>query len=221
MTATRDRRAELDDERPEPAWDERPIFGRSRGLPWWGAVLLAVGLTVVGAVVDMTMNKTLGTVFQVAFAAGCVAAVCLVRRRNLFGPVVQPPLVFVLVWVAAHVLLGSGASGGLKGMVVNVALPLTSNFPTMAYVTGVVLAIGVARLFMQRDPRKRVAAKSRPAEDDDAPPRRKPADAARKAEQRDRPARPREESGRPRKPARDERGERGERKPVRRPRPDR
>ncbi|MFC5287219.1 DUF6542 domain-containing protein [Actinokineospora guangxiensis] len=224
MTATRDRRAELDEERAEPAWDERPLFGRSRGLPWWGAVLLAVGLSAVGAVIDMKANDTLGTIFQVAFVAGCVAAVCLVRRRNLFGPVVQPPLVFALVSVGANVALGAGASGGLKGLVFNVALPLTSNFPTMAITTGVVLAIGVARLFLQKDPdpRKRVkaAAKSRPAADeaDDAPPPRrrpKPADPARKPER----ARPREDSGRPRRPAREDRDdERGQR---RRPRPER
>jgi hypothetical protein len=239
VTATRDRRAELDEERAEPAWDERPIFGRSRGLPWWGAVLLAVGLSAVGAMIDMKVNDTLGTIFQVAFVAGCVAAVCLVRRRNLFGPVVQPPLVFALVSVGANVLLGAGASGGLKGLVFNVALPLTSNFPTMAITTGVVLAIGVARLFLQKDPdpRKRVkasnaksrlTAKSRTAADaegdaDDAPPPRrkpKPADPARKPEQRERAARPRgEDSGRPRRPARDDRDdERGQR---RRPRPER
>ena len=187
-------------------------------------MLLAVGLSAVGAVVDMKMNDTLGGLFQGAFVAGCVAAVCLVRRRNLFGPVVQPPLVFALVSVGANVLLGTGASGGLKGLVFNVALPLTSNFPTMAITTGVVLAIGVARLFLQKDPnpRKRAtasAAKSRPAADadDDAPPRRKPAEPARRAEQRERAARPREdsgrESGRPRRPARDDRGdERGQRR---------
>lgn len=193
-------------------------------------MLLAVGLAVVGAVVDMQARDTLGTVYQVAYVVGCVAAVCLVRRRNLFGPVVQPPLVFALVSVAANVVLGAGASDGLKGLLFSVALPLTSNFPTMAITTGVVLAIGAARFFLQRDPD---AAKRSTADDEDAPPRRpRPSEPARKPREdarRERPAAPREKKTRPardedrkpdrkpaRKPGRDE-----DRKPPRRPRPER
>lgn len=221
MTATRDRHSDLDDDRAEPAWDERPVLGRSRGLPWWGAVLLAVGLAVVGAVVDMQARDTLGTVYQVAYVVGCVAAVCLVRRRNLFGPVVQPPLVFALVSIAANVVLGAGASDGLKGLLFSVALPLTSNFPTMAITTGVVLAIGAARFFLQRDPD---AAKRPRGDDEDAPPRKpRPGEPARKpredAPRRERPATPREEKAKAkpaRRPARDE-DRRPDRKPARKP----
>ena len=233
VTATRDRHGDLDEDRAEPAWDERPILGRSRGLPWWGAVLLAVGLTVVGAVIDMKSGGSLGSVFQGAYVAGCVAAVCLVRRRNLFGPVVQPPLVFALVSIAANVLLGPGGGGGLKGLLFNVALPLTSNFPTMAITTGVVLAIGLARYFLQRDPAPRTRAnksdgegepvrRPRPAEGKrpaaDAPARRPSEDAPRRKRPAEEPARrPRPASdgrgAQPRKPAGD--------KPVRRPRPER
>lgn len=177
-------------------------------------MLLAVGLAAVGAVIDMKTGGTLGTVFQGAYVAGCVAAVCLVRRRNLFGPVVQPPLVFAVVFVLANVVLGAGASGGLKGLVVSVALPLTTNFPTMAITTGVVLAIGVGRYFLQRDPNPKV--KRPKADDEDAPPRKpRPSEPVRRPrEDAPRRARPREEPAR--RPVRD-----GDRKPPRRPRPER
>ncbi|WP_054054655.1 DUF6542 domain-containing protein [Alloactinosynnema sp. L-07] len=137
----------------EPTWDERPIFGRSRGLPWWGAVLLAFGLTLVAAVIDIQRQDTLGKIYQGAYILGCVAAVCLVRRRNLFGPIVQPPLVFALTAVGTVLALAPASpGGGLKTLLFQVALPLTSNFPTMGITTAVVVAIGLGRLFLQRDP---------------------------------------------------------------------
>jgi len=152
VTATRDRRSdpELD---AELAWDERPIIGQFRGLPWWGAVLLTFGLTAIAAFVDMQRQDSLGRIYQGAFIVGCVAAVCLVRRRSLFGPMVQPPLVFAITAIGAVAFLGQASSGdGLKHLLLKVALPLTSNFPTMGITTAVVVGIGLFRLWWQRDP---------------------------------------------------------------------
>lgn len=232
MTATRDRRSDLDDDHAEPAWDERPIFGSSRGLPWWGAVLLAFGLALLAAVIDIGRQGTLGMIYQGAYVLGCVGAICLVRRGNLFGPMVQPPLVFAVTAVGPIIALGpSTPGGGLKDLLFAVAVPLTSNFPTMGITTAVAVGIGVARLFLQRDPntddvddepRPAVARRPRtepPQEDEDlfaAPPRRpRPA----RDEEADRPARraARDERARtPREaPARGARPTRDERKPAR------
>ncbi|HVK25045.1 MAG TPA: DUF6542 domain-containing protein, partial [Actinokineospora sp.] len=168
MTATRDRHSDLDDDHVEPTWDERPIFGRSRGLPWWGAVLLAFGLALVAAAIDMQRQDTLGKIYQGAYILGCVAAVCLVRRRNLFGPIVQPPLVFAVTAVGSVLALGPDTpGGGLKALLFSVALPLTSNFPTMGLTTAVVVAIGLGRLFLQRDPESKTAARKRTPDDGD------------------------------------------------------
>ncbi len=153
MTATRDRRSDPEQD-AEPAWSERSIFGKSRGLPWWGVVLLAFGLAAIAAAFDMQRQDSLGRVYQGAYVVGCVAAICLVRRSSLFGPMVQPPLVFAVTAIAAVVLLApdTGGGGGLKALVFSVALPLTSNFPTMAFTTGGTVAIGVFRLWRERDP---------------------------------------------------------------------
>jgi hypothetical protein len=153
VTATRDPRSDPDDD-AEPAWDERSIFGKSRGLPWWSAVLLAFVLAAIGASVDMQRQDTLGTIYQGAYLLGCVVAICLVRRGSLFGPMVQPPLVFAVTAMGAIVVLGpdSGGSGGLKSLIFSVALPLTSNFPTMALTTAATVAIGAFRLWRERDP---------------------------------------------------------------------
>jgi hypothetical protein len=153
VTATRDRRSDPEED-AEPAWSERSIFGKSRGLPWWGAVLLAFGLAAIAAAFDMQRADSLGRVYQGAYIVGCVAAICLVRRSSLFGPMVQPPLVFAVTAVAAVVLLApdTGGDGGLKSLIFSVALPLTSNFPTMAITTGATVAIGLFRLYRERDP---------------------------------------------------------------------
>ncbi|HEU5472068.1 MAG TPA: DUF6542 domain-containing protein [Actinophytocola sp.] len=154
MTATRDRSSDLEDEPAELAWDERPVFGNFRGLPWWAAVLLAFGVAGIAAVVDIQRQGSLGRIYQVAYVLGCVLAVAWVRRRNLFGPIVQPPLVFAVTAIGAIVFLQSGSplSGGVKALVFSVALPLTSNFPTMGVTTAIVVVIGVLRLWLQRNP---------------------------------------------------------------------
>jgi hypothetical protein len=135
------------------AWDDRPIIGQFRGLPWWAAVLLAFGVTAVAAFVDMQRQDSLGRIYQGAFVVGCVVAVCFVRRRSLFGPMVQPPLVFAITAIGAVAMLSQKSSGdGLKALVISVALPLTSNFPTMGITTAVVVAIGLFRWWRERDP---------------------------------------------------------------------
>jgi hypothetical protein len=153
VTATRDRRSDAEQD-AELAWDERSIFGKSRGLPWWGAVLLAFALAAIAAAFDMQRQDSLGKVYQGAYIVGCVAAICLVRRRSLFGPMVQPPLVFAATAIAAVLLLApsTGGDGGFKTLIFTVALPLTSNFPTMAATTAACAAIGVFRLWRERDP---------------------------------------------------------------------
>ncbi|WP_018683958.1 DUF6542 domain-containing protein [Actinokineospora enzanensis] len=213
MTATRERRSDLDNDRAEPTWDERPILGRSRGLPWWGAVLLAFGLTAVAALVDAQRQDTLGKVFQYAYVIGCVAAICLVRRRDIFAPMVQPPLVFAIVAITANLALAPDDSGGLRDLVFSVGLPLTSNFPTMAIATGIALVLGIVRLLTQRDPHRGTRAPKptrtpdrRPASD--RPTKDRPAGDRRPAA--DRPSRDRQS------PTRDSR----DRTPPRRPRPE-
>jgi uncharacterized protein DUF6542 len=153
VTATRDRRSDPE-EIADTAWDDRSIFGTSRGLPWWGVVLLAFVLAAIAAAFDMQRQDSLGRVYQGAYFVGCVAAICLVRRRSLFGPMVQPPLVFAVTAIVAVLLFSpdGSTSGGVKALIFTVALPLTSNFPTMAITTAVTAAIGVFRLYRERDP---------------------------------------------------------------------
>lgn len=162
-----------------------------RGVPWWGAVVVALGVSIVGAVVDMVANGSLSTIFEAAYVIGCVVGVCLVRRRNLFGPIVQPPLVLVIT-VPLVVLLAKSPSGGLTAKALAVGTPLINSFPTMAIATGLTVVIGGIRLATQRRP---IDA------DEDGPvarPRTRPDDKDRRIGSRDRgpnPARRRTPTG--------------------------
>lgn len=156
MTATRDRRPEAEPDPAETPWDERPILGVSRGLTWWVAVSLAFGLAAVAAVFDVLRAGTLGQPYQIGYVAGSVAAVCWVRRRNLFGPMVQPPLVFAITAVGSLLMFGDSSGSGLKQLLFSVVIPLTSNFPTMAVTTAITVAIGLYRIWRERDPEPEV-----------------------------------------------------------------
>ncbi|PRX48995.1 hypothetical protein B0I33_10327 [Prauserella shujinwangii] len=129
------------------------MFGPWRGLPWWGAVLFAFGLATLGAVADLQLSGALGVVFQASYLVGSVLAIGAVRRRNLFGPMVQPPLILA-VTVPAVVLAGSGLpeSSDMLAKVLAISTPLINGFPTMAITTGITVAIGVYRMFRERDP---------------------------------------------------------------------
>lgn len=153
MTAIRDGQNDEDTDDTVVPWDELPIYGDRRGLPWWGAVLLAFGLALLGSAMNLQMEDSLGILFQGCYFVGSVAAVAAVRRRNLFGPMVQPPLVLG-VTVPAVVLVGSGIPENSDTLAKALAIgtPLINGFPTMAITTGVTLAVGIFRLYRERDP---------------------------------------------------------------------
>ncbi|HEY3611418.1 MAG TPA: DUF6542 domain-containing protein [Pseudonocardiaceae bacterium] len=153
MTATSDRRREPQVRFDVAGWGERSAFGSARGCPWWAAVLLALGLSIAGAFIDMKVSGALAKVFDGAYFIGCVGAVCLVRRRNLFGPMVQAPLILA-VTVPVTVLLTKGlpSSSGMTAKLIALGVPLVTGFPTMAITTVATVLIGGIRFLVQRKP---------------------------------------------------------------------
>jgi hypothetical protein len=132
---------------------DRSVLGTVLGLPPVGAVGLATVLTAVGVFVDLMRIGSLGTVFTVCFAAGCVLAVAWVRRGGLFGPMVQPPLLVGVAVPAIVLLAGTPAPGaGLAEQLLVIGAPLVNAFPVMAWTTGAVLLLGLVRLLVQRPP---------------------------------------------------------------------
>ena len=121
-----------------------------RGVPWWGAVVIALVPTAVGALIDAGGSGDLSTWFRVLYFIGCVAAVLAVRRKALFTAVTQPPLIAFGVALVALYSLESDAASGIKGLVINVMLPIAKAFPLMAWTFIVVGILGAARWYLTR-----------------------------------------------------------------------
>jgi hypothetical protein len=128
---------------------ERSALATVLGIPPVAAVAVAVVLTALGVFIDVLRIGTVGAVFSIAYVLGCVLAVTWVRRRNLFGPMIQPPLL-AAVLIPVIVLLVGRSGGGLTETVLMIGAPLVNAFPTMAVATGLSLLIGLVRLILQR-----------------------------------------------------------------------
>ena len=145
---------------------EASAFPGLRGMRWWGGLVLALVLTAGGVAADVLRSGSLGAIFLAAYPAGCVLATLLVQRRDLFVPMVQPPLLLAVSVPVAVAATGSlPASGGLMSTALAVGAPLINGFPAMAVTTVVCVLIGIVRIRVQR---------WRRAPDDGAP-RRDPA----------------------------------------------
>ncbi|MGV9857271.1 DUF6542 domain-containing protein [Gordonia sp. NPDC003425] len=176
--------------------DQQSVLPSVRGLPWWGAVLVAAGVTAVGAAIDANANDTLGAVFNFCYLLGCVVAALAVRRRALFTAAAQPPLIAFGVGMITLYGLNADEASGLKSLVFKVLLPIANDFPWMALTFVVTLLLVLARWFMTRDkgdapterPRgggSRPSARSKAATGDDA----RPDTSAPDRERKPRPAR--------------------------------
>lgn len=132
-------------------WASPSFERRGWGLPGWGAVLLAVVFTVAGAVADLWLTRSIGRVFQVAYALGCVLAVCTVRRRDVFAPIIQPPLVMAVVVPLVIIFDSDWAPGGnLVTHLLAAITPVLANFLVQAGVTVATVVIGLVRIILQR-----------------------------------------------------------------------
>ncbi len=58
------------------------------------AVLLLLGLSAIGAVVDLSLGHGLDVAYAILFVAGCGVAAVGVQRGHLLVPVFAPALVF-------------------------------------------------------------------------------------------------------------------------------
>jgi Domain of unknown function (DUF6542) len=130
---------------------DRSLLPSVLGVPPIAAVGLAALLTAIGVFVDLTWVGNLSTVFTVCHIAGCVLAVAWVRRSGLFGPMVQPPLLVAAAVPVVVLLAGSPRPGqGVAEQLLVIGAPLVNAFPVMATTTGIVLALGLLRVGLQR-----------------------------------------------------------------------
>lgn len=115
------------------------------GIPGWAAVVLL--LVFVGVSWALSWGEEiLGRPFTILFFLGAVFAVLLVRRKNVFTTVVQPPLV-ALVTIPLFQYLNTGGFGSSIGRteILTILVPLAKRFPLLLATCLVVLAIALVR----------------------------------------------------------------------------
>ena len=113
-----------------------------RGVPSWGAILIAVVLTALGAGVDAVSSGTLSWGFRIGFLAGIALAALAVRRGSIFTAMVQAPLIMVLETVIAQRLMSTER-------VTFTLIKVVNAFPTMAIGTALGLLLGLIRILAQ------------------------------------------------------------------------
>ncbi|WP_346139158.1 DUF6542 domain-containing protein, partial [Saccharopolyspora erythraea] len=186
MTATRERPDAPAPDNGAPSWSELSAFGTTRGVPLWGALLLAAVPTAVGTLLDILIWSQPGLLFKACFFVGSMLAVAFIKRANMFGPMVQPPLVLAMVMPVLVLLTGSGTpkDGGLAAKALAVVNPLIGSFPVMAATTALAVVIGLLRMYvLQRSPHANAEAATKrrplpklPPEDGDTPTRKQAAE---------------------------------------------
>ncbi|WP_449560661.1 DUF6542 domain-containing protein [Mycolicibacterium mageritense] len=128
--------------------DHRSVHPKYAGVPWWGAVLLAVTATAIGFAFDAgSGDRELSSVFAVCYSLGCLLAVLVVRQAGVFTAVIQPPLILFGSVPGAYFLFHGGQLGGLKDLAINCGYPLIERFPLMLFTSAAVLLIGLARWY--------------------------------------------------------------------------
>ena len=111
-----------------------------------GAVSVALGLGVLGGLVDVLTGPGLGVVFAVLFVAGCGIAALKVHREDLVAAVVAPPLVYCAILVGSGGLRKSGAGGSwVTRQALELASSLILGAPVLLSATGLALAVALAR----------------------------------------------------------------------------
>lgn len=136
---------------PQRARSAVPLEQRSAlpsipGLPWWGVVLTAVGITALGVLVDGIRGDQLTATSSTMYVLGCVVAVVLASNKAIFTAIVQAPLLLFAAVPIASYLIADDTQLGKRQVVLTMAYPLVDRFPVMLLATIAVAVIGVARL---------------------------------------------------------------------------
>ena len=131
---------------PPPPGSSLPSVGDRRGLTATGAVFLALLLGLAGGAVDVLTGPGLREVFAVSFVTGCALAALTVHREDLVAAVVMPPLVYVVLALAAGAVERTAASGSfLTRQAIELVNALVLGAPVLMAATGLALVIAVMR----------------------------------------------------------------------------
>lgn len=119
-----------------------PSRARAPGLTPAAAVLLALGLALLGGALDVATGRGLRVTFAVCFVTGCVLGAALVRPSGLRTAVVAPPLLYALLALLAGLTQGSAVPRSVTRQALELFTELVIGAPVL--VTGTLAALLVA-----------------------------------------------------------------------------
>ena len=154
---------------PESAWDDgfdrptqyrtgnsgqTPVPTRRRakrtepGLYGWAAVLLLIIISGIGGLIDQITGSNVRGAFSWALVISSLIAILVVKRSQMFGVVIAPPLVYFAA--SAAKLLLAGGLHNRKVLIDAASSWLVYGFPAIAGATAIVLVIAGIRMMIRR-----------------------------------------------------------------------
>lgn len=101
------------------------------GIPWWGALLVAVGGAWIAVIAT---HGVFERDFTLICGIGALLAIAAVKNRSLFTAAVQPALVMFVV-ACTYLFFGpNNASFDRDSIVIEVAVPFVGQFPAMFWI---------------------------------------------------------------------------------------
>lgn len=119
------------------------------GLPSWAAVLVLVGIAIIGAAIDRSHGTSVRTWFNWSLVLASLIAILVVKRSQMFSVVIAPPLVYFVV-SAGSLYVDSHGLHDRKEVIDAAANWLVYGFPAIAGASAIVLVIAGIRMIVRR-----------------------------------------------------------------------
>lgn len=126
-----------------------PAPAKERGLPWWGALLVLIGIAAIGGLIDTLASSQTRSGFNIGIVIASVVAIIVVRRAHMFPIVIAPPIIYTAAAVF-DLYLRSGGLHNRKVVFDAAANYLVYGFPAIASATAAVLIIAGIRMIARR-----------------------------------------------------------------------
>ena len=124
-----------------------------RGLVWWMALLVLMGIAGVGALIDNLGSINGKSGFNIGIVIASIVAIIAVKRSHMFPVVIAPPIIYSgAALIQFYVRRATAGSGVSKQQVLLDAAAnyLVYGFPAIAGATAAVLLIAGFRLISRK-----------------------------------------------------------------------
>jgi hypothetical protein len=119
------------------------------GVPGWAAVLVLLAISGVGGLIDESNGTSVRGWFNWSLVLGSLVAILIVRRTQMFGVVIAPPLIYFIASAGMLYIRSDGLKN--RDVLINAAANwLVYGFPAIAGASAVVLAIAGIRMITRR-----------------------------------------------------------------------